>query len=256
MAMLRCVGMHVTMSRMPAFKYLSLMACSAALSMALLAVHPLGAELLTELGCGGTADSISLLLAWLEEQEIDNLEQLKGIGDLSRFNGRLLRLPMLPCSHSRREGYDCLHAESQRFLDSIVHGRPTCPARARSRSPLGALLDTPQDKCVNAAIEAPKMPPVKTGPSKTLDKLLTDLPNADDRLAWAERARIQAIAGSCTRSTASTKSGIRSWVKFSRDVLQLQRPYPPPLAGLQAWSQTFRRVLSVHCWAQCMKLSM
>ena len=104
-------------------------------------------------------------------------------------------------------------------------------------------------------MSATKLPPVTDGPGKALDKLLLQLSDADARRAWAEKARIQAIVGSCARSTSSTKTGIRHWVKFAKEVLRLPRPYPAPVWGLQAWSQIFRwalpRLLSVASNMRC-----
>ena len=59
------------------------------------------------------------------------------------------------------------------------------------------------------------------------------------------RAEIEAVLGSCPKSRKSVESGIRSWCRFSSEVLRLPKPFPPPLGGLLAWSKTFQSVAAV-----------
>ncbi len=52
------------------------------------------------------------------------------------------------------------------------------------------------------------------GPRSALRKFELGQLSLDDRLAWVEKARLQAILGSCRLSIESLKSGVRCYVGF------------------------------------------
>ena len=61
------------------------------------------------------------------------------------------------------------------------------------------------------------------------------------RTEWINNARIQAIVGSCAKSHASAKSGMRFWRWFAVHILGYEGDVlPPRLDGLLAWSRLFR----------------
>ena len=78
------------------------------------------------------------------------------------------------------------------------------------------------------------------GPRGAVKRLRATV-NNEDMSSWCERARVDALLGSCPKSIESVKSGIRAWLEFVEIVLSGQRDaFPPSLGGLLAWSKTFR----------------
>ncbi len=102
-------------------------------------------------------------------------------------------------------------------------------------------------------------------PWEALCRLRDTLPaNSVDRKAWASRARIAAIMGSCPKSLDSFKSGahlrqgattlmvqecvvtgLRHWIGFAKIFYGSgEGGFPPTMDGLICWSHTFRQDLS------------
>jgi len=72
------------------------------------------------------------------------------------------------------------------------------------------------------------------------------------QVKWFEDARIASILGSCPRSIASWKSGVRNWlvlVEAAKGKAALRTGFPPTLNDILAW-QIFLCV-SVSCLVQC-----
>ena len=90
-----------------------------------------------------------------------------------------------------------------------------------------------------------------TKPQAALARLREQLPqNSVDREAWRKRARVTAVMGSCPRSLASFKSGLRHWLEFlditHGPVRASLVAMPPQLDDVLAWSNTFRCVADCH----------
>ena len=78
------------------------------------------------------------------------------------------------------------------------------------------------------------------GPRAALKRLRSTF-GADDLDSWCDKARIEALMGSCPRSVESFKSGVRAWLEFVDEVLSGHgNAFPPSLGGLLAWSKMFR----------------
>ena len=82
-------------------------------------------------------------------------------------------------------------------------------------------------------------------PQAALAQLRAQLPqNAADRETWRKKARVTAVMGSCPRSLASFKSGLRHWFEFLDITHGPERAslvaMPPQLEDVLAWSNTFR----------------
>ena len=53
------------------------------------------------------------------------------------------------------------------------------------------------------------------GPRAALDSLELPSMSVQQRQAWIEEARVKAILGSCSRSMASVRSGVRCYLAFA-----------------------------------------
>ena len=82
-------------------------------------------------------------------------------------------------------------------------------------------------------------------PLAALDLLEAHMPQDPvQRAAWRSKARVAAVMGSCPRSHASFKSGVKHWTRFIKithgsDAVDLVA-FPPRLEDVLAWSNTFR----------------
>lgn len=79
------------------------------------------------------------------------------------------------------------------------------------------------------------------GPLAAVKQLRLQDRTAEERQAWVESARLDAILGVCSRTIPSLKSGIRCYIAFV-DSLGGRRDayFPPKLDDLLAWSTLFR----------------
>lgn len=89
----------------------------------------------------------------------------------------------------------------------------------------------------NAAVASLRLP---VGPRSAIKRTADCLANVDDRGAWMERARAEAIIGGCRGSIRSVKSGIRCYLAFATEILQKEHRLPPSVDDLLAWSLMFR----------------
>ena len=66
----------------------------------------------------------------------------------------------------------------------------------------------------------------------------------EQRAAWRGKARVAAVLGSCPKSLASFKSGVKHWTKYimiTHGSSAAERvAFPPRLEDVLAWSNTFR----------------
>jgi len=81
-------------------------------------------------------------------------------------------------------------------------------------------------------------------PRKALQALAVQINDSDvDAETWIKRARTSSILGSCPRSLASFRSGVRHWLEF---VLVVKKDascaFPPTVDLILAWSYTFSNV--------------
>jgi len=81
-------------------------------------------------------------------------------------------------------------------------------------------------------------------PTKALQMLREDLRGDPSRQeAWLADARVAAIMGSCPRSKACFRSGLKHWLGFieaTRGAEQMDRhAFPPLLSDVLAWSNVF-----------------
>lgn len=82
-------------------------------------------------------------------------------------------------------------------------------------------------------------------PLAALERLRCSLPaDPEARLRWRDQAKVAAVMGSCPRSHASFRSGLRSWFEFVELIHGPTRvtcmALPPRLDDVLAWSNTFR----------------
>ena len=82
------------------------------------------------------------------------------------------------------------------------------------------------------------------GPTEAAKRLKQQFKSHDDMVLWAHVARNEAILGSCPKSLASVRSGMRCWQNFARDFLGIANDHiwRPTVEGLLCWSRTFRHV--------------
>ena len=82
-------------------------------------------------------------------------------------------------------------------------------------------------------------------PLDALELLARNLPkDPQRRKEWTAHARVAAVMGSCPRSLASFKSGLKHWLRYieivhGRDDMD-SAAFPPSLDDVLAWSNTFR----------------
>lgn len=86
------------------------------------------------------------------------------------------------------------------------------------------------------------------GPLKALDRLQAAVPaDAEGLQEWRQKARLAAILGSCPKSIASLRSGVRHWQRFINIAYgDSAAAFPPKLASVLEWSNTFR-CLATFC---------
>ena len=89
----------------------------------------------------------------------------------------------------------------------------------------------------SAQVASSRLP---AGPRAAIKRTADCLANVDDRVAWVEKARTEAIIGGCLGSLDSVKSGIRCYLAFATDILKKERRLPPSVDDLLAWSIMFR----------------
>ena len=82
-------------------------------------------------------------------------------------------------------------------------------------------------------------------PMQALELLDRNLPDDQElRKEWSAYARVAAVMGSCPRSLASFKSGVRHWLRYIEVVHGRATvdwmAFPPSLTDVLAWSNTFR----------------
>ena len=85
-------------------------------------------------------------------------------------------------------------------------------------------------------------------PLEALELLERNLPSDEGaREHWKSCARIAAVMGSCPRSLASFKSGLKHWIKFIEVIYGKDHAHvhalPPKLEDILVWSNTFRCTL-------------
>ena len=123
-------------------------------------------------------------------------------------------------------------------------GQPQrCASEARSRSPPQVAASAVQAPAValtrlSAGAACPIQP--FAGPRQSVRAFVAPR-SAGGRAEWLREASACAILGSCPRSTASIRSGIRCWVEFaSKNLGDAAGLLPPALEALLAWSLHFR----------------
>ena len=82
-------------------------------------------------------------------------------------------------------------------------------------------------------------------PLDALDLLERNLPRDPKlRKMWTAQARVAAVMGSCLRSLASFKSGLKHWLRYIEILYGRESmdgaAFPPKLDDVLAWSNTFR----------------
>ena len=108
------------------------------------------------------------------------------------------------------------------------------PLKRKVETPV--LLATNLAAAVQEAFDSCETGQVHTrGPAKAARLLQIDNCNADE---WLRKARSAAIAGSCPRSQAELKAGVRAYCAFATKVSRLA--LPPSIDILLAWSTLFR----------------
>ena len=85
----------------------------------------------------------------------------------------------------------------------------------------------------------------KARPRVALEMLERNLPcDAVAREQWRASARVAAVLGSCPRSVASFRSGMKHWIRFVEIIHGKENAeesaFPPRLGDVLAWSNTFR----------------
>ena len=86
------------------------------------------------------------------------------------------------------------------------------------------------------------------GPNDAIRLLRESLPQGmQDRALWQKRARVAAVLGSCPKTRASFRSGIRNWVNFIGSLHgSYDSAFPARLDDILVWSHVFR---CVGTWA-------
>ena len=118
-------------------------------------------------------------------------------------------------------------------------------SRPLSAAPFG-ILDTVDGAIAAAAagegdLIAPAALCSGKGPRAAAAALQGQLRAPAARANWVERERLRSLLGSCPRSIASLRSGIRCWNGFCQGALGLDgAQIPPALDSLLAWASLFR----------------
>ena len=176
---------------------------------------------------------------------------------LSSFLAELIRLAessrrtagaLLPAPVACR-GYHCCAGTREGARPAAAPRRSRSPARDEAR-PLSAasfnILDTVEGAIAAAtAGEGDDIAPAALcpgkGPRAATASLKSQLRTPAARANWVERERVRSLLGSCPRSIASLRSGIRCWHGFCEGALGLGgAQIPPALDSLLAWASLFR----------------
>ena len=77
------------------------------------------------------------------------------------------------------------------------------------------------------------------GPRAATEAFQSMMVEDSDRCKWLMAAEVNAVLGSCPRSLASVKSGIKCWLQLSYGILRKPKAYPATVSELLAWSKVF-----------------
>ena len=144
-------------------------------------------------------------------------------------------------------GSEVLSREEVDFLEALA--KSMCrPLKRRAHVQAAPVLaepaEPPQDLQAEELLSLPassNLAIAECGPRAAGKLLASVLRSGGDRTEWINNARIQAIVGSCAKSHASAKSGMRFWRWFAVHILGYEGDVlPPRLDGLLAWSRLFR----------------
>ena len=143
-------------------------------------------------------------------EDIMTLRSLHGLGPLRRFRGF-------------SSLWDTELTQLVRCAENIALGAVTVTSSAREKIEQG--LKQPLQPCDVEGF----------GP------LTNNYPNTESRAAWVGRARLEALLGSCPKSSASFQSGARNYLGFAEEMLNMRgKELPPTVDGIMAWSTTFQ----------------
>ena len=191
---------------------------------------------LQEAGCPGSIHSHRDVAAFLVQHGFDTISDMAFAPDLCTLDG----WPVLATSIQDFLCAAKFQAE-EGFNDPFV----SRTKRAASTDPPAAASRAKRAACSDAIIVLDASPEFHNtrgeGPSVSLSRLTSSGFHGKSKKQWVAEAKIAALLGSFPRSKASTASGIRSWMRFSDQVLGLKgRELPPTADGLIAWSTLFR----------------
>ena len=176
-------------------------------------------------GCPDVGGGAGAVAMWLSTQDVQQLSDLDSIDCEALCAGSLLNEHLVE------------------FIEKVVHkitedGGAIARATTNGEQQGNVLyaLSTKRKK-VHAAD-----PPVhnKKGPTARTKLLANAADRGWDPEEWCERARVNALVGSCSKSLREAQSAYRCWVGFAGSVLRMKGNYlPPTVDGLLAWSTVF-----------------
>ena len=203
----------------------------------LLRMERLSAELHSA-GFDGSAARLSFLVEWLFCNDVKVTSDLAGVSRVDLDNA------------------EDLVEDELVFLENIGADRlrkaTNAPCRLSSRSPKrrGYLQGERREYKLGGAfgkVIEQKLKVTDTvdvtgsGPLAMVNLVGTQLISAVSRAEWLENARSCALAGSCSKSHPSVRSGIRCYQRFAERVLGHDGDeLPPNIDELLAWSTLFR----------------
>lgn len=151
------------------------------------------------------------------------------------------------------------------FLQQLAGGTPIkkrrrdSPVQAAAQEPAGAAhvtFKSPEQllQCPPPSVTEVLM--VMRGPRAAGKLLQASWHSGEERTEWLEKARTQAIAGSCPKSHASVLSGMRFYSWFAMNMLQLRGDLlPPSIDSLLQYSRLFKHDRTFSNYLSALKLA-
>ena len=195
---------------------------------------------LVDKGFQGSASRLDALTDWLISREFTCVQDLACVGPIMDLDGA----DALPCADIafviRLERESARHFECGALSSTSTRNEAGSVGLVQDLPPAVAeRIDNAIAVCASRSCQSICV----AGPRNTLKRLRSeiDFDCVEQRRTWIEGARTQALLGSCPRSIASFKSGLRCYMNFASDVLGMHgRELPPSVEGLLAWSGLFR----------------
>ena len=188
---------------------------------------------LQQLGFAGSDDRLAAITQALRQLDFNDLQDLDGADsfeemlDASSFTvGEIRFLNSIAESITKRG-----RMQRRGLCADVGSAARASTPRMESSSLVHVIQNAKRSAC-HAEV---------AGPAAVCKRLRSELESSESKRIWIQLAKTSAILGNCDRSRNSILSGIRCYMRFASEILEIGgREFPPSVEGLLAWSALFR----------------